>query len=140
MVDADYHVHRYRNGEVDGELTVAVPRGVDPVELTKKVETAFGMDNQPGIWFQVAVRFGVPKGDYQKAEEWYKRHKGSLDFGLHYRRMFNRDDSQRRAIFGDAFGMMEHRVIGAVQDKYARKVNTIVVRMHWNPQHKKPER
>jgi hypothetical protein len=132
--------HQYKNGEVDGEIVVDVERGQDAVDLARKLEQAFGMANQRGVWFQVGARFAVREGEWEAASGIVDRRKGMDEVTMYYRKMYSKDDQVRRGIFGDAFGMMEHKVIPRMEHKYGRKAQTVFVRLHWNPEGKKPRR
>lgn len=133
-------MHEYRDGTVDGEIVLYVDRGEDAIKMMQDLEAAFGMDNQRGVWFQVGARFAVKEGEEKEASGIVDRRRGVDEVSLYYRKMFASSEHDRKQIFFDAFGTMQHTTIPAMQDKYGRKAETIFVRMHWNPDNEKPRR
>lgn len=139
-IEGDTKVHSYTDGTIDGELVIAIGRGMSGVDAMRKLEVAFGMDNERGLWFQVGARFAVREGEEKNSSGVVDRRKGLDEVTLYWRRMFAKDDQVRTGIFGDAFGTMQHVVIPSMEDKYGRKTDSIFVRLHWNPDHEKPNR
>lgn len=138
--DGHMSMHEYRDGTVDGEIVLYVDRGEDAIRMMQDLEAAFGMDNQRGVWFQVGARFAVKEGEEKEASGIVDRRRGVDEVSLYYRKMFAAGEHDRKQIFFDAFGTMQHQTIPAMQDKYGRKAETIFVRMHWNPDNEKPRR
>lgn len=133
--------HVYRDGSMDAELTVDLPRKMDPVEAMKRLEESFGTENSRGLWFQVGANFTTVEREGFSPSGTVDRRRGLEGVGMHYRRMWGVRGSPRTAVFADAFGTMESRVIPAMRARpYSRKVESLYIRVHWNPEGTKPRR
>ena len=125
-------VHRYRDGTVDGEIAFQVPRGVSEEELYKRILEGFGQmpgHIGPGYWISVGQRYTIKEG-----EEVYRRTKGMNELATYYASM------SRSGIIASTIGAARDFMTPGAHDKYRRKAGIVFVRLHWNPDRKKPER
>lgn len=113
---------------------------MDAGDIAKRLEEAFGVENMRSIWFSVGVRFAVGRADFGQAESRYERHKGMHEAWMYWRQMYRRDPRQRTAQIIDMFGRLESIVIPGIEKEYDRKVQQIILRLHWNPDGEKPNR
>lgn len=125
-------VHRYRDGQVDGELSLEVPRGMSEDKLYRILLEAFGQNPGsigPGYWLSIGQRYSIKEG-----EEVYRRYKGMNEIATYYASM------ARRGIVAATFGVARDMMTPGAKEKYGRKASMVFVRLHWNPKRKKPER
>ena len=132
--------HSYKDRTIDGEIVIDIRRGDDAVEVMRKLEEAFSVENRRGLWFQVGARFAVREGEEELASGIVDRRKGMDEVGMHYRRMYSQDKHERTAQIIEPFLAMERQAIPAMERKYGRKAQSVFVRLHWNPDYKKPKR
>lgn len=134
-IGARVFVHEYKNGEVDGEIAVMVPRGTSAVQTSQRLEKAFqtipgGMGSQ--FFFAPGVRLGFNQHrDDERSGS--ARVRGMDDMQMHYRRM-----TTPKLI--DSFLREQKKMIPGAEARYKRKIEIVYLRVSWNPDNKKPER
>lgn len=117
---------------MDGELSLAVPRGTSEEQLYRSLVDAFGQNPGhigPGYWLSIGQRYSIKEGD-----EVYRRHKGMNEISTYYAGM------RRRGIVAATFGAARDLMTPGAKKKYGRKAETVFIRLHWNPNRDKPER
>lgn len=125
-------VHSYRDGTVDGELAIHVPRGWSEDDLYREVLEALGQNPGhigPGYWISVGQRYTIKEGD-----EVYRRHKGMNEIATYYAAM------TRRGMIAATLGAARDLMAPGAREKYHRKAAMVFVRFHWNPDRAKPQR
>ena len=137
------YVHSYKGGQVDGELSVMVPRGTSSEDIGKLLEKSFGHDPGGlgrGFWFSVGARAAI-----KEDETVYRRYKGMNEVGMYYRQV-------KSAKLIDSFlslysfrvskqtGRKHTPLLEAVEDKFRRKVQMVYIRLNWNPDNEQPKR
>lgn len=125
-------MHRYKDGQVDGELSLSVPRGMSEDKLYRILLESFGQTPGKvgdGYWLQVGQRYTI-----KEEEELYRRYKGMNEIGTYFASM------TRKGIVGATFGVARDLMTPGAREKYRRKASMVFVRLHWNPMRKKPQR
>lgn len=122
-------VHTYKDGTVDGEIAIEVPRGQSASDLFLDVEAAFKKQSLgKGYWISTGERHVIARD-----EEVYRKYQGMNEVAVYYQRMTPTNIAQTLLI-------ARKNVTPKMEKKYKRKAHTIFVRIHWNKDDKKPKR
>lgn len=128
-VGGKVRVHVYKDGSIDGEVSIEVPRGQSASDLFLDIESAFKKQSLgKGFWISTGERH-VIVGD----EEIYRRNKGMNEVAVYYQRMTPSN-------IGETMLIARRNVTKGMEKKYRRKAQTVFVRIHWNADDKKPKR
>lgn len=123
------------NGEVDGEISVPVPRGITAVEISQELEIAFqtiplGLGNR--FWYALGIRMGFDK-EHDEERSGTARVKGMDDMMMYYRRVNTPN-------LIDSFLRQQKIMIPGAEARYKRKIEIVYLRLHWNPDNEQPKR
>jgi len=142
-IEARVYVHAYKDGSVDGELSITVPRGMSSEEIGKRLETAFG--HEPGglgrgFWFSIGARASI-----KEDETVYRRYKGMNQIGMYYRqvksaKLIDNFLSLHSFRVSKKTGRKHVPLTEAIEEKYRRKVEMVYIRLNWNPDNEQPKR
>lgn len=119
-------IHTYKDGSVDGELLVKVPRGTSTDDLVRDMESAMGRESMSGYWINMGVRFTIKKDD-----EVYRRFRGMNDVNTHYQAAVPANWSEIPLI-------VRKVIVKGMEKKYGRKTESVYLRLHWNKDGSKP--
>lgn len=137
-IGLDARVAVTENGDqtIDGEILITVPRGTSATEVSQELENAFRTSplglGRGGFWFTLGVRLSIHK-DEAEDRSGSARIRGMDDLMMYYRRI-----GTPRLI--DSFLREQKIMIPGAERKYKRKVETVYLRLHWNPNNEKPQR
>lgn len=125
-IDSRVRIHSYKDGSVDGEVLVTVPRGTSTDDLVRDIESEMGRRSMPGFWISMGVRFTIKEDD-----EVYRRFRGYNDVNTHYQRATPSNWSEIPLI-------VRKQIVKGMEKKYGRKTDSVYVRIHWSPDGNKP--
>jgi hypothetical protein len=126
--DSKIRTHEYKDGTVDGEILVMVPRGVSTSDLLLDLENAFEKQSLgSGFWISIGERHTIREDD-----EVYRRFKGMNEVQTNYQRMTPTNIAETLLI-------ARQRVTPGMEKKYRRKAELVYIRIHWNRKDKQPK-
>lgn len=125
-IDSRVRVHKYKDGSVDGELLVKVPRGTSSDDVAMEIENAVGRQGMPGFWINMGVRMTI-----EEDEEVYRRMRGMNDVNTHYQAAVPANWSEIPFI-------VRKVIIKGMEKKYGRKSDSVYLRIHWSRNGDKP--
>ena len=134
-LDVLTRIHVNRDKSIDSELTIIVPRGMSPRRMIVALERY--TSKIPDTWVSVGVR--VPPRPEEtvsglfvdlKSHKPKKRGKGAYQAGTYYQH----SDSQK---YNFATG---RKIVSNFANAGRRKPEQVYIRIHWNPDNRKPTR
>jgi hypothetical protein len=125
-IDSRVRVHKYKDGSVDGELLVKVPRGMSADDLTRDMERAMGRQSMRGFWINMGTRMVIKEDD-----EVYRKFRGFNDVNTHYQ-------AGVPANWSEIPFIVRKVIIAGMEKKYGRKVDSVYLRIHWSRDGRKP--
>ena len=119
----DMRIHPNKDGSLDAQLTVYdIPRGMKIIlALTRFGECARALTNTFGTWVQVGLRWAGLRGKVPDSGD--RRYRGLAEGSTFY---YSAD--RLGSAFRFAIDMAKN-----IEAKRRRKVETMFIRLHWNP-------
>jgi hypothetical protein len=136
-IDSKRFIHVNRDGSIDAELSVKVPRGKSMREMYDAISKSLPR-RSPGLWISAGARF-TPSRD----EDNYHRFRGLAQVQAYYRKYgITKDEGAGKALVLLAMTATkdDSGVALKVQKRHGRKVDTVFVRLHWNSEGRQPGR
>lgn len=143
------HVVLNRDGTIDGQLTVwDIPRGTPIRQVLEEMQgCADALQNLDGAFIQVAVRFAPPADRYDDIEtaDDYKKLRGLIEAltywytSDHYQALWTYAQDMSARIAGGQKVVIKGRLKWKAKTTN-RKIETIIIRVHWNTEGRKPSR
>lgn len=133
-IESRIYTHAYKDGQIDGEIAVFVPRGTNAADVSWKLEEAFQLEpfGLGRSFVSLGTRLSIHK-DEAEDRSGTSRVRGMDDMQMYYR-AFN------TTRLGDSFRRSRKYMIPGAEKKYRRKVEIVYLRIHWNPDHERPKR
>lgn len=135
-IDARRYLHVNRDGSIDAELYLPVPRGRKAQDMYLDIQEATPKQMTGGIWLSAGARFAATHD-----EDNYHRFKGLQQVQTHFRRYTWQAKPNVLATMSVPPSPRQRGGIVALAEKsQRRKMDSIFVRLHWNAEGRKPYR
>jgi len=129
-MESKSRVHENKDGSVDGEWVVAVPKRMSMDDLSIAMEESFGRTAiSRDMWISYGARYVIKEDD-----EVYRRNKGMNQVATKYHR------AETRARVVKVFATLRAIMDTMKRKMHGRRPTQVFLRLSWNPEDAKPTR
>lgn len=122
-------MHIYKDGSIDGEVMMPIPRGKKAEDVVGDLYNAIGkMGFGEEVWVSMGARYTI-----EKDEEVYRKFNKMNEVGTNYQRAIKKNILEEVLI-------LQNKVVRGLKKKFRRKATLVYIRFNWNPEKKQPSR